>query len=145
MRGFVANTDFDWYRFLAAQVELVEVNFWQPSGGRGFHALTVGAPLLFKLKSPHYAIAGFGLFARHTRVPAWLAWESFGVANGAPDFETMRRRIERYRKVPPSKESTSYEVGCILLSSPVFFPEPLWIPQPINWKSQVVQGATYDL
>lgn len=145
MRGFVAATDYDWYQFLAAQRDLVEVNFWQPSGGRDFHALSVGAPLLFKLKSPHYAIAGYGLFARHARIPAWLAWESFGIANGAPDFETMRRRIEKYRRVPASNASASYEIGCILLSSPVFFPEALWVPQPADWKPQVVQGATYDL
>jgi putative restriction endonuclease len=145
MGGFVANTDFDWYQFLAAQVELAEVNFWQPSGGRDFHALSVGDPLLFKLKKPHYAVAGFGFYARHARVPAWLAWESFGIANGAPDFETMRRRIEKYRGVPANDESASYEIGCILLSSPVFFPEPLWIAQPSDWKRQVVQGATYNL
>lgn len=34
MRGYIANTDKDWFDFLAAQSGLEELNFWQPSGGR---------------------------------------------------------------------------------------------------------------
>jgi putative restriction endonuclease len=145
MKGFVAATDYDWYTFLSQHPELPEVNFWQPSGGQDFHALAPGEPLFFKLKKPHYAIAGFGFFARHTRVPAWLAWDTFGMANGAPDFVTMRRRIEHYRRVPVSGESASYEIGCLLLSTPIFFPPERWIPQPEDWKHQVVRGAGYPL
>jgi putative restriction endonuclease len=145
VNGYVATTDYDWYTFLANRPDLQEVNFWQPSGGRGFHVLSLGEPLLFKLKKPHYVIAGFGVFARHTRIPAWLAWDSFESANGAPDFTTMRRRIERYREEPPSDSSASYEIGCLLLAEPVFFPRDLWIPQPSNWKRNVVSGAGYDL
>ncbi len=33
MRGFVANTDFDWFELLAAGQPLGEVNFWALSGG----------------------------------------------------------------------------------------------------------------
>jgi len=33
--GFVGNTDFDWFTFLAAR-QLEEVNFWQPSGAIPF-------------------------------------------------------------------------------------------------------------
>jgi len=97
MRGYVANTDFDWYTFLATKPHLDEVNFWQPSGGRGFHALRRGEIFFFKLKRPHHAVAGFGIFERHTVLPAWLAWEAFGDSNGAPTLEVMRTRIERYR------------------------------------------------
>jgi hypothetical protein len=31
MNGTVAITDYDWYRFLLAQDDLDEVNFWTPS------------------------------------------------------------------------------------------------------------------
>ncbi len=58
VRGFVANTDFDWFTFLAARQPLEEVNFWQPSGGDAFRALDPGEPFFFRLKEPHYAIAG---------------------------------------------------------------------------------------
>lgn len=144
MRGWVANTDFDWYSFLASRRALEEVNFWQPSGGRNFHAITPGEILFFKLKSPHYAVAGFGVLARHTRLPAWLAWESFGEANGAPDFETMRRRIERYRG-GPRDPAGSYEIGCLLAVQPVFFDPSEWIPQPTDFGKQTVTGKGYDL
>lgn len=83
MRGFIGNTDYDWYRFLAAQPDVDEVNFWQPSGGGGrFGAVSAGEPFFFRLKSPHNAIAGFGYFASYSALPAWLAWESFGRTNG---------------------------------------------------------------
>jgi putative restriction endonuclease len=147
MRGYVANTDKDWLDFLAAQAPLDEVNFWQPSGGRGFHAVESGSPFFFKLKSPHNAIAGFGIFVRQAQLPAWLAWETFGVRNGAPDFETMRRRIEKYRgsSNPSGGVAGSYAIGCLIVAAPVFFPQDLWIPQPSDYRRQIVQGKTYDL
>jgi putative restriction endonuclease len=144
MRGYVANTDFDWYTFLASKPDLEEVNFWQPSGGRAFRTISPGEIFFFKLKRPHYAIGGFGVFARHTVLPAWLAWESFGEANGAPDFETMCRRIEQYRQEHSSTPG-SYEIGCLLVVQPVFFDQSRWIPQPTDWGAQTVQGKTYDL
>jgi putative restriction endonuclease len=61
MRGYIANTDFEWYSFLKAQEGLEEVNFWQPSGSRAFQAISPGEPFFFKLKKPHYAIAWFRL------------------------------------------------------------------------------------
>ncbi|GEM_PF-2028132 len=42
MRAYVAVTDNDWFRYLAGVPDLDEVNFWQPSGGRAFHALGPG-------------------------------------------------------------------------------------------------------
>lgn len=76
MNGFIANTDHDWYTFLASQgPTLDEVNFWQPSGGHSvFRAIAPGEPFFFRLKAPHNAIAGFGWFARHEqRVRSSLA------------------------------------------------------------------------
>jgi putative restriction endonuclease len=147
MRGYVANTDEDWLEFLRSQPPLDEVNFWQPSGGRGFHAIRPGSPFFFKLKSPHNAVAGFGIFVRQAQLPAWLAWETFGPRNGAPDFETMRRRIEKYRRSVQGVggPAGSYVVGCLLVSEPFFFPREAWIPQPSDYRRQIVQGKTYDL
>lgn len=144
MIGWIGTTDFDWYSYLHAQGALEEVNFWQPSGGKGFHAIGVGAPFFFKLKAPHNVIAGFGIFAGHTVLPAWLAWESFGTANGAPDFPTMRQRIEKYRHAPPDPHAT-YQIGCLMIAQPVFFDRAEWISQPTNWGRQTVQGARIDL
>lgn len=144
MRGYVGNTDYDWYRFLRVR-ELDEVNFWQPSGGRGFAAVEPNAPFFFKLKKPHFAIAGFGLFARHAVLPAWLAWDTFGEANGTADLAELRRRIARYRDSTGGRHDPQQQIGCILLAHPVFFPEHRWIRQPEDWQPNIVQGKTYDL
>ncbi len=145
MRGFVANTDCDWFEFLAARQPLEEVNFWQPSGGDAFRALEPGEPFFFRLKKPHYAIAGFGLFARHEVVTAKLAWEAFGERNGAPDFAAMCARIEKYRRGQPVDPAKQYKVGCLMISQPFFFAEPDWVEEPANFSKNIVRGAGYDV
>jgi putative restriction endonuclease len=144
MRGFVGVTDFDWYRFLRDR-DLDEVNFWQPSGRRAFRAIDPGQPFFFKLHAPHNAIAGFGLFARHSVLPDWLAWEAFETKNGASDYATMRQRIEKYRRVAQPSPRTPYDIGCLMIAEPVFFAQDEWIDQPRDWKPNIVQGKGYDL
>jgi putative restriction endonuclease len=124
------------------------VNFWQPSGGRGFRAVPKGSPFFFRLKAPYNAIAGFGYFAEHSVLPAWLAWEAFGVKNGARDFDEMRARIEKYRRrfAPgPSERPGDYDVGCIMVASPVFLPRELWVREPSDWQPNIVSGRGQDL
>ncbi len=144
MHGYVANTDFDWYTHLRAQDRLDEVNFWQPSGGRAFRVVERGAPFFFRLKSPQNAICGFGWFVRHSVAPAWLAWDSFGEANGAPSFDEMRRRIERYRRAERDPAG-NYAVGCLMIARPVFFAPDDWVRQPAGWARNIVQGKSFDL
>ncbi|MFL5407852.1 MAG: HNH endonuclease [Myxococcales bacterium] len=145
MKGFVGNTDFDWFTFLAARQPLEEVNFWQPSGGDAFRALEAGEPFFFRLKKPHYAIGGFGLFARHEVVSANLAWEAFGERNGAPNFAAMCARIEKYRRSQPVDPAKQYKVGCLMISQPVFFEEADWVQEPADFSRNIVRGAGYDV
>lgn len=64
MRGFVANTDYDWFTYLRAiEPPIDDVNFWKPGSQISFRALQPGEPLFFKLKAPRNVIAGFGYFA----------------------------------------------------------------------------------
>jgi len=144
MRAYIGVTDRDWYRFLRAQPELEEVNFWQPSAGRGFRALGLGQPFLFKLHHPENAIVGGGFLATYSALPVSIAWETFGVENGAPTIEEMRRRIEHYRKAKPDSHM-DYIIGCIILEDPFFFDERDWIPAPNDFRREIVQGKTYDL
>ena len=96
--AFIANTDFGWFsHFLHRAEPPDEVDFWQPSP-HGFKAIPPGAPFFFRLGAPHKAIAGFGFFVRYERVPAWLAWESFGDKNGTDTFAEMAARIEAIRR-----------------------------------------------
>jgi putative restriction endonuclease len=145
MKGYVANTDYEWYRYLLGRPDIDEVNFWQPSGRSKFHAVPAGSPFFFKLKRPYYAIAGFGYFVKQSIIPAWLAWEAFGPANGAPDFETMQKQIERYRGPSSRGLERQYAIGCLMVARPVFFDEAHWVEQPRDFQGPIVQGKTYDL
>jgi putative restriction endonuclease len=144
MKAFVAVTDRDWYGFLRCRSDLDEVNFWQPGGGRRFRALNPGQPLLFKLHYPENAIVGGGFFAHFSLFPASLAWDAFGEKNGAPTFDEMRRRIERYRRIAPDPRE-DYTIGCIVLEEPFFLERDQWIPAPASFARNTVVGKTYDL
>jgi hypothetical protein len=140
VRGFVATTDHEWFTFLRARQPLEEVNFWQPSA-HGFKA-PPGAPFFFKLKSPHNAIGGFGIFARYEAATVRLAWEAFGEKNGAATFDSMAKRVGRYAR---ETGGTAHKVGCIMIATPIFFAEADWINQPSDWRPNIVSGAGYDL
>ncbi len=146
MQGFIGNTDYDWFSFLRdLRPPPDEVNFWQPSGGGAFRAVAPGEPFFFRLKKPHYAIAGFGLFARHEIIPASLAWESFGRLNGAETFDEMCRRIEKYRARSGAELGGQYRVGCLMISQPVFFADGDWVAEPSDFQKNIVRGKGLDL
>ena len=135
MRAWIANTDFEWSRFLSGRPDLDEVNFWRPSGG-AFRVLSPGEPLLFRLKAPYNAIVGVGFFVHFSVLPASLAWAAFGAKNGAPSEPDMRARIDNYRHRRGQGEDpgTDYKIGCIILAEPTFFSRSDWIPQPRDWR-----------
>lgn len=139
---WVANTDLDWFDYLASQDGIDEVNFWQPSGANNFSAIGEGELFLFKLKSPRNVIGGFGVLSQASNIPLSLAWEAFGTKNGAQSLPEMRQRIGKYRR--GDTPGLDYVIGCRIVVQPVFLPEPLWIPQPRSWASSVVVGKTYD-
>lgn len=143
MNAFVAVTDSKWYRILSSQQNLEDVNFWQPGGNREFSALSEGELFLFKLHSPENSIVGGGLYEHSSLLPVSLAWDVFGICNGATSLQEMRGRIQRYRKVKAATFE-NYTIGCILLSRPFFFPEGSWISVPTNWRKNIVQGRTYN-
>lgn len=145
--GYIGLTDPDWYSFLSAQPRVDEVNFWQPHGGRAFRVLKPGEMFFFKLRAPQKAIAGFGFFERFESLPAWLAWDCFGQMNGAPDFDSMIDRIARLRGDDGrAVRAGDFQIGCVMISAPVFFAEGEWVSPPTDWaKTGIQQGKTYDL
>jgi putative restriction endonuclease len=142
VRLWVANTDLDWFDFLSAQPGIDEVNFWQPTGSHGFAAIQPGEPFLFRLKSPRNAIGGFGIFGHASNLPISLAWEAFGIKNGAPTLAEMRRRVGQYRGHAAPNED--YAIGCRIVTQPVFLMPSHWIPQPASWGRSIVVGKTYS-
>ena len=148
MYGVIAVTDHDWFQFLRQQGSLDEVNFWRPSDTRIPRQLVPGMPMIFKLKQAFGGwIVGWGIFARHDVLPAWLAWDAFGPGNGAATFSEMRTRIERLRRDDEEAKASGgdYEIGCLMLSAPVFLERDSWVRQPEGWPENVVQGKRYDL
>src|SRR5581483_2449899 len=142
MRFFVGITDRDWFEHLSAIEDLDELNFWQPSGNVQFRALQIGEPFLFKLHSPDNFIVGGGFFSHSSIMPVSLAWQAFGVKNGAASEDEMRGRIEKYRRMPTSSKE-DHRIGCILLESPFFFLREDWVPLP-GWAQSIVRGKSYD-
>lgn len=142
VKGFVAPTDYDWYRHLLARPHLDEVNFWRPGGGR-FGAIQPGEPFFFKLKGERNAVPGFGQFARFERLPLWMAWDVFGEANGVPSLNDLRSRILRLRRGRPI--GPDHEIGCISVAFPTFFGPEDWVAPPSDWRPNIVSGATYQL
>jgi putative restriction endonuclease len=133
-------TDGDWFNFLSARTP-DEVNFWQPSAERRAVRLETGAPFLFKLHSPRNYIVGGGFYIRYSALPARSAWEAFEEKNGAADYQTLRLRVERYRKSRISGDPT---IGCHILNAPFFFKESDWIPVPESWSRNTQQGRTFE-
>jgi putative restriction endonuclease len=147
MRAYIANTDYDWWRFLRDRPHIDEVNFWQPGGTQAFRSLSPGEPLIFRLKRPYNALAGVGFFAHFSQLPVSLAWSAFGEKNGVESEAAMRRRVEMYRRrfgrPPDPKED--YVIGCVILAEPRFFEEGTWLPQPGDWRGPTVRGRGEDL
>jgi putative restriction endonuclease len=144
VRGFVAPTDHGWYRFLQARPELREVNFWRPSQSR-FGAVNPGELFFFKLKAPHNAIGGFGVFTRAAVLPVWEAWDVFGAANGTADVYELVARLKRLSGQAGSDFTLDDWIGCLAINEPVFFPPDEWVPAPSDWRREIVSGKTYDL
>jgi putative restriction endonuclease len=145
MEGWIAVTHSEWFDFLVKRGIWEEVNFWTPSDYYSFRG-TPGAPFLFKLKAPHNAIGGVGFFERFVKLPEWLAWECFGEANGASSFQTMKARLDALRAKDKLRGGSGLtQIGCIILSSAVFFPSSEWIPQPTDWARQNLRYTRYDL
>ena len=142
MKMFVGVTDFDWFKTLKKEPR-EEVNFWKPGGKTAFKALDEGEMFLFKLHSPNDYIVGGGYFLKFSFLPTSLAWDAFGVSNGANSLYELNNRVYRYKKTNHFSDPDP-DIGCIILTMPFFFDEEDWIKIPDNWNSNIVQGKTYD-
>ncbi|MEQ8235206.1 MAG: HNH endonuclease [Syntrophomonadaceae bacterium] len=141
MKMYVGITDFDWFKTLK-QANCDEVNYWKPGGRTNFKALDEGELFLFKLHSPQDYIVGGGFFLKFSMLPSSLAWEAFGIANGAASLIELNNRVYKYRKTDRLSDPDP-DIGCIILSMPFYFDEEDWIPVPPDWSRNIVQGKMY--
>jgi putative restriction endonuclease len=144
VRSYVGVTDAEWYRYLAARPGLREVNFWRPSGGGRFGALSVGEPFFFKTHYPGNRVVGGGFYSDFAPMTASEAWTLFGEGNGAPSLELMLARIGRYRRtaIAPGEDPV---IGCVFIRDVCFFPPDESAPPPPDFAANIVQGKGYDL
>lgn len=143
MKGYIDLTDYGWYEHLRASPGPKDANFWRPSS-RALH-LDVGTPVLFKLKAPHHAIAGFRYFAGFSVLPDWLAWDTFGDANGVGTLGELQERLSTIRKGAGIAADPGSRIGCCLIAEAVFFAPNDCVAPPNDWKRPIQTGATYDL
>jgi len=138
MKFWIGVTDKNWFNYLSS-FSPDEVNFWRP-GGKGFGAIAVGEPFLFKLHSPINKIVGGGFFIRSEKLPLSLAWDAFKEKNGAPTISDLRNLINTHRiAFEPDPQ-----IGCIILNQPFFFSKDQWIDVPSSFAKNIVTGKTYD-
>jgi putative restriction endonuclease len=140
MNFYVGVTDTAWYNYLS-KIQPEDVNFWRPGGNSTFKVIEEGAPFLFKLKSPYNAIGGIGFFSSYSLLPITLVWEIFGNRNGYDTYNDFYSGIKQFRSAENTLDNNP-NVGCIVLTNPVFFRQEDWIP--LNWGSGIVQGKSYS-
>jgi putative restriction endonuclease len=136
MDGFVAVTDPGWYEYLSREPGPKDANFWRPSA-RAFQ-LKIGTPFFFKLKAPHHAIGGFGYFAGFSILPDWLAWDTFGTANGVNGLAQLRAQLSRIQEGARIQGDPRGSIGCCLIAEARFFQRDAWVG------THTVDGSFYS-
>lgn len=139
MKFYLGVTNLSWYQNLS-KINTDDVNFWQPGGNTNFGVLQPGEPFLFKLKV-HNVIGGLGFFSQQIFLPLNFAWELYGNKNG---FETFRQFQRTILTIRGDTQNINPQIGCLVLTNPVFFNSKDWIPLPENWSNSIVQGKSYD-
>jgi putative restriction endonuclease len=74
--------------------------------------------------------------------------DSFGDLNGTDTFAEMTARIEAIRRRTGSSllaRPRDYEVGCIMISQPVFFSRDDWVADHADWHPRIQGGKTIDV
>jgi putative restriction endonuclease len=142
VRYWVANTDREWFQFLAARAPLDEVNFWAPNKVQPIK-MPPGAPWLFKFHVRNGGwIVGGGFFAHYTTITPRFAWEAFHADNGAATFPEMVRQVGRYSERTIDPDLTV--IGSTVLVQPFFLPRDLWVEPPADWSSNLTRGKSYE-
>jgi putative restriction endonuclease len=95
------------------------MNFWRPRATTKFKILEQNELFLFKSKYPENMIVGGAFFVRHTTLPLELAWKAFGEANGMPNLQMFRQKIQALRR----DQEFIPVIGCTILTQPFYLEE----------------------
>ena len=113
-RFVVAVTDPDWFAFLSAHPEIDEVNFWRP--GATTTAYERGTPWFYLLRGTDRIVGG-AFFSAYDKMPAELAWDTFGTANGTATLDDFLAVLASIKRVRSSQVG---EIGCVALTQPFY-------------------------
>lgn len=140
MKLYVGITDADWFRYLSER-NAEEMNFWRPSTTSQFKILEPNELFLFKSKHPENKIVGGAFFARHTTLPFDLAWKAFDDANGMPDIQRFRNKIQLLRR----DQECNPIIDCTILTQPFYLSRDNFIDPPTDWPSIIVTGKSHEI
>jgi putative restriction endonuclease len=140
MKLYVGITDRDWFRYLSER-KAEEMNFWRPRATTAFKILEPNELFLFKSKYPENKIIGGAFFVRHSTLPLDLDWKAFGEANGMPDIQRFRRKIQDLRR----DQEFNPVIGCTILTQPFYLEPSQFIDTPSDWSSNIVTGKSYQI
>lgn len=144
MRITVGVTDNAWAAYLRSRDDLVEVNFWTPSGSSFTGRASADEPFLFKTKRPHERLVGGGFFVHFWQLRVSEAWAYFGPGNGCATEAELAAAIQSYRARTSAPSEPDPTIGCIVLRNPFFAPRGQDLPRPPRWANSIVRGKTYD-
>ena len=68
----------------------------------------------------------------------------YGLGNGVLTLHDMETKINKYRK-KNSINPFNTNIGCIILSNPIFFDQSEWISSPKDWSKSIVRGKKYTM
>ncbi len=85
--------------------------------------------------------AGGGVFVRYTTLPLPLAWDAFGIKNGALSYRALQNMIGQLRS---HDDGRTPEIGCSILAEPFFWDQEDWIPIGDDFARNIVAGKTFD-
>jgi putative restriction endonuclease len=74
-------------------------------------------------------------------LPIHLAWDIFGNKNGFNNYHDFYNTIGQLRN-PSNPLEANPNVGCIVLTNPVFFKPEDWIPWELG--AGIMQGKSYN-
>jgi putative restriction endonuclease len=129
--AYIAHTHREWFDTLSRFAErrseralhLDEVNFWSPRSLKAVKPFDLGEPIFFRLGAPTRCIAGYGFFAAFSTPDVRLAWQLFGVKNGAESLSDLGRLLGR-----TTSASLDQPLACMVLRDAVIWPQSRWIP-----------------
>ena len=145
---YVGITDSNWLSVLKDDyrkgIISEYINFWTP-GTKEFKVSEAGDLFLFKMHNKKSTeetgeIVGGAFFSHYEKLPIQKAWEKYGRGNGRKSLQDMKDSLQGIRE--RNNLQSSLNIGCIILKN-AFFLDKL-IPEPIDWKKNIVSGKKYS-